>query len=92
MKTERLRHLSEIAKHYGEEHQQQKAIEECAELILAICKNKDRVGSVDDVVDEIADVEIMLNQLKILFGCFCAVEDRIEFKIDRQLERIRKGE
>ena len=88
MKPEQLRKLSAIVEIYGADHQQDKAIEECSELIQAICKYKESLDHVENIVDEIADVEIMLNQLKIIFECTGEVEDRIEFKINRQLERI----
>ena len=88
MKQEQLRQLCKIVECYGSDNQQDKAIEECSELIQAICKYKETLDHVENIVDEIADVEIMLNQLKIIFDCFGEVEDRIDFKINRQLERI----
>ena len=88
MKTEQLRHLTTFAEHYGVYSQQIKTIEECSELIQAICKCENK----NTIIDEIADVEIMINQLKIIFDCFGEVEERIEYKINRQLERIAKGE
>lgn len=96
MTTEQLIHLKNIVEHYGTDHQQDKAIEECSELIQAICKHKEAQillqKNLLNIIDEIADVEIMLNQLKIIFDCFGEVENRIDHKINRQLERIRKGE
>lgn len=88
MKQEQLRKLCGIIEHYGVDIQKDIAIEECSELIQAICKHKRGSGKLEDIVDEIADVEIMMNQLKIIFDCFGEVEDRIDFKIKRQLERI----
>ena len=88
MKQEQLRKLCGIIEHYGVDIQKDIAIEECSELIKAICKYKRTLDHVEDIVDEIADVEIMLNQLKIIFDCFGGVEERIDFKIKRQLERI----
>ena len=85
MKTEQLRHLKTFVEHYGVYSQQIKTIEECSELIKAICKCED----MNTIIDEIADVEIMINQLKVMFECFGEVEDRIDFKIKRQLERIK---
>ena len=88
MTPEQLRKLSSIVEIYGADHQQDKAIEECSELIQAICKYKESLDHVEDIIDEIADVEIMLNQLKIIFECTGEVEERIDFKINRQMERI----
>lgn len=88
MTTEQLRHLNTIVEHYGADAQEQQVVEECSELIKAICKYKRKLDYVEDIVDEIADVEVMINQLKIIFDCFGEVEERIDFKIKRQLERI----
>lgn len=52
---------------YGEK-QLDMLVEECAELIQAIQKRKRGFNNVDNVAEEIADVEIMLEQCKILLG------------------------
>lgn len=91
MKPEQLRKLIRIIDEYGSDKQQDIAIEECSELIKAICKYKRTLDHVEDIVDEIADVKIMLAQLEIIFDCSGAVEDRVEYKINRQLERIEKN-
>lgn len=52
---------------FGSEAQEQMAIEECSELIQAICHH--RRGRESKIAEEIADVEIMLEQLKIIHGC-----------------------
>ena len=90
MKPEQLRKLIRIIDEYGSDKQQDIAIEECSELIKAICKYKRTLDQVEDIVDEIADVKIMLAQLEIIFDCSGAVEDRVEYKINRQMERIEK--
>jgi NTP pyrophosphatase (non-canonical NTP hydrolase) len=92
MTTEQLRHINTIVEHYGSDRQQDKAIEECSELIKAICKWKEHLDFAEDIVDEVADVIIMCNQLMIIFDCFGEVEERIDYKINRQLKRISKGE
>ena len=46
-------------------------IEECAELIVALQKHINRepsLGTIEDIVDEIADVEMMLAQMRLVFG------------------------
>lgn len=91
MKPEQLRKLIRIIDEYGSDKQQDIAIEECSELIKAICKYKRTLDHVEDIVDEISDVKIMLAQLEIIFDCSGAVEDRVEYKINRQLERIEKN-
>lgn len=46
----------------------------------------------DAIIDEIADVKIMLAQMEILFGCSEEVENRVDFKIDRTMKKIEKKE
>lgn len=64
-------------KMWGKDAQLQMVVEECSELIKAVMKYKRNPNNktVDDVIEEMADVEIMLSQLKIIFetgkfGCF----------------------
>ena len=58
MTDEQKLSCGEILRYYGEEHQQEKAIEEMAELISAI-KHKDR----SNYVEELADCMVMNEQL-----------------------------
>ena len=67
---------------YGEGAQRLMTVEECSELIKALCKLP-RGGSVADVVEEIADVQIMLDQMKIIFG-----SDAVELAEEKKLQRL----
>ena len=72
---------------WGEEAQVKMAMEECAELIQVLVKYGRYINgsTVEQIQGEIADVQIMLNQLKIVFG-----EDRIsEIKLQK-LEKVRR--
>ena len=75
--------LKYIADHYGLEHQLRKCEEELSELIKAI-------DSLDEkaIVEGIADVEIMTEQLKYLMRAEPSVEIYKDYKIARQLRRI----
>lgn len=56
---------------FGERDQIQKAIEELAELIQALCKytfDTSNLWAIDSIREEWADVEIMLGQLRVIFG------------------------
>lgn len=53
---------------YGLEAQFDQCIEELAELIVALRHNKRLRNTAMDVLNEIADVEIMLEQMKLIFG------------------------
>ena len=63
---------SEAVDLWGPDIQIDICIEECAELIKALCKFK-RYGmdinyNSDEVIEEIVDVQIMINQMKFAFG------------------------
>ena len=84
-----------IARHYGKEPQMGVTQEECAELIQAISKvhrKGETVETLDNLVEEIADVSIMCAQLEELFGVRASVAWHMHQKLDRQLERIAEGD
>lgn len=79
---------------YGEEPQCRQAMEECAELIQAINKcirYPDRKDCHNNLIEEIADVEIMLYQLKVMFNI--SDDEVFAFKVEkakREQERLKK--
>lgn len=75
--------INAIADHYGWTHQRDKVIEELAELMRAIA-----IRDAENIEEEIADVEIMLAQIKHLLDCEKQVEEVKHYKINRQLSRI----
>ena len=96
--------IKKIADTYGFSEQSRQLYEEMAELIIAtnkayrlqkinVCPFFDdvameRKNAFNNVIEEIADVEIMLSQIKYLLGCNDEVEQEKERKILRQLERM----
>lgn len=74
---------------YGYVHQTIKAAEELSELLVALNKwlgmseNEDYIR--DNIREECADVEIMLGQLKIIFGDW---SDWKHYKLDRLEGRL----
>lgn len=76
-----------IIKAHSKEEQELKAVEECAELASAVLHYQAGKATIHEVIDEIADVQIMCEQLMILHDCREAVEKRISQKLDRQLGR-----
>lgn len=78
--------LKEAIKTFGERKQEEMAVEECSELITAI-SHKHR-GREHNIVEEIADVEIMLEQLKIINNCHYQVAMIRKRKIERLSDRI----
>jgi len=75
----------------GSEHQQKKLLEEMAELQKEICKHWDGAPNLAQIADEMADVEIMLDQMKLIFHNSGLVHQRREYKVERLLDRITKG-
>ena len=71
---------------FGAEAQERVAIEECAELITAI--NHKHRGREHNIPEEIADVEIMLEQLKIINNCHATTAQIKAQKIHRLYDRI----
>ena len=86
---------------YGLENQMIKTIEELAELSQNLSKALIRLNSksdktlsadlksVNNIFEEMADVEIMLEQCKMMFECETEVQDWKEKKIARLAERLK---
>ena len=75
---------------YGPEHQVDMAIEEMAELIKALLKmRRPDKASWADVLEEIADVQIMLDQLRLIYGQTHNAEIA---KLMRLRERVRDAQ
>ena len=72
---------------WGAEAQTFMVMEEMSELQKELCKNVRGKDNRDAIAEEIADVEIMLAQMKILHDCSDAVE---AFK-SAKLERLKRG-
>lgn len=98
--------IEKIAGYYGYEKQCKQLIEKMAELMVALNKY-DRADKADistpkkfldlnhlknNVYEEIADVEIMLEQIKYLTDSHAMVRSIKESKIKRQMKRIAESE
>ena len=82
--------IVEIADHYGIEKQLHQLAEECSELAVE-ASHSARKGVTVKIIEEMADVLLMIEQVVYLSGI--AIEDIdecIRFKIDRQMKRIRE--
>lgn len=95
--------IERIAEEYGYDAQSRQCIEEMAELTQAInkfwrkqlgCGKTGLEGAgfrneeYRNLVEEIADVQIMLDQMKILLDCEESIHEVVEEKLNRQMERI----
>lgn len=79
--------IMKAIRHYGKSQQMLMAIEEMSELTKALCKDfRNTKGARGQIVEEMADVYIMLAQLEIIFE---AQNDLYEI-VDRKLERLEK--
>lgn len=76
-----------ILNYYGVEAQEGMAIEERAELIAALRHTLRGRATMSEVIDEIADVTIMMQQLAFIYGEE-AIDCRIDSKLERQMQRI----
>ena len=94
--------IKKIADTYGYDSQSRQLIEEMAELIVAINKMWREGMKTDyfyselkkkDIAEEIADTIIMLEQIKYLLQISDTdINEIIDQKLNRQLERIEKNE
>ena len=84
--------LEKAIRHYGAKNQMGVACEESAELIQAISKclrYKDDIEARNNLVEEIADVLIMIDQLKIIVNIKdYEIECYRRYKLDRLERRI----
>jgi len=66
------------------------AVEECAELIVALQKHINRTPlhqNTDNILDEIADVEMMLAQIRLALGID---DEKLRKRIEHKFERLQR--
>jgi hypothetical protein len=91
-REERTALLTKAIRAYGEPAQIDMAIEEMAELTKALCKIKraqdgcEATAAIGNAVEEMADVQIMLDQLRIIFHR--STEEIEEAKLERLAGRL----
>ena len=73
---------------FGKELQVTMAIEEMSELTKELCKNSRGQENPTHIAEEIADVQIMLQQMVMLFDCAGQVETFCRYKLERLVGRI----
>lgn len=88
MKSHQIETCRSIANHYGREHQVLIAIEEMSELTKELCKYFRRFDRKKEIVEEVADAQIMLEQLIELFGIEGDVDKMVDYKLNRQIRRM----
>lgn len=80
--------LKKAIDYYGIAMQLTVAIEEMAELQKELTKAIRSIPCTQNIAEEIADVEIMIAQLKLIFGLQFQVEEWREKKIERLQRRM----
>lgn len=82
--------IRKIADHYGLNNQMSMLVEESAEFTQAVSKyRRGIVKDMNNIKEELSDILVVAEQLKYLLG-ESEVEEIMNSKIDRQLDRIRK--
>lgn len=76
-----------IAK-WGESHQIMKCVEEMSELIKEICKSSGGEKNLLHMAEEIADVQITVEQLIRIFELDQLVKDYRDIKLELLIKRI----
>lgn len=78
-----------IINHYGYENQLKKLIEELRELEEVILYHR---YDEEHIKEEMADVLNLIEQISVFQGWSEDINEIKEFKINRQLDRIKRGE
>ena len=82
--------IKTIADHYGIKKQLRQLAEECSELAVE-ASHSARKGTTVKIIEEMADVLIMMEQVIYLAGIDkCDIEDCINYKLDRQMKRMKE--
>ena len=95
MKKKQVNKCRKIADHYGPQTQEFQAVSEIMELgqVLTRRPGQRTKDWKEKLLDEMADVTIMIRQLRLLYDISDEdFEKKIIEKLDRQLERIKNGE
>lgn len=77
---------------FGVENQCVVAVEELSELQKEVCKMLRKIGNVHNLAEEIADVQIILEQLVLIHNCESEVVLLKQQKLQRVYERYLKNE
>ena len=90
MKKYKLTLLDDAVALWGIEAQMDMLVEECAELIVAVNHFKRNRITQDQLISELADVEIMLDQMRIIFNENGDIDSAKEGKLERLQETVNR--
>jgi uncharacterized protein YabN with tetrapyrrole methylase and pyrophosphatase domain len=74
--------------YFGDTSQKIMVIEEMSELMKELCKELRDRGNIDNIAEEVADVEITLSQIKIIYDIEDAVAKQRDYKLNRFANRM----
>jgi hypothetical protein len=86
--SERRRVYETAIEHYGIKPQIQMVIEEMSELTKELCKYFRGADNIEAIADEVADVTIMLEQLRLILGINDDVSRHMDLKVARLADRL----
>lgn len=78
-------------RHFGRNSQTVKAMEECGELIQALAKSLNGDERKENIIEEIADVQIMIHQMTLLYS-EVEVARMVTEKTHRLFDRMREAD
>ena len=82
--------IKTIADYYGIENQMRQLAEECSELAVE-ASHSARIGTTVKIIEEMADVLIMMEQIVYLSGIDRKdIDECIQYKLDRQMKRMKE--
>ncbi|MBO7333029.1 MAG: hypothetical protein J6U64_05135 [Alphaproteobacteria bacterium] len=74
--------------YFGDTSQKIMVIEEMSELMKELCKELRDRGNIDNIAEEVADVEITLSQIKMIYDIEDAVAKQRDYKLNRFANRM----
>lgn len=87
MTDKQIKTLNQAIQTYGKNSQVDKAIEEMSELTKELLKERQNKGSAEHIMEELADVIIMMYQLMMIFN-IADFDHCIDYKIKRLARRL----
>lgn len=87
-KAEEVELYCDAIRKWGDQAQVMMVFEEMAELQKELCKNWRGRDNIEQIADEVADVEIMLAQLELIYDISERVRQHKAFKLQRLRKRL----
>lgn len=95
MNKKQVKQCQLIADTYGKTNQETQSVSELMELGHVLTRRMDQRNPdwTEQLLDELADVTIMIKQLQLLYDITDEdLNDRIDYKLNRQIYRIKGGD